>query len=170
MLIRKSSGFVRSVLDAYQPRILRLARRQSANWSKVGIEAEDVAQMSVVRLLAAQHVEKIDNMRELEAKLVVTMRRVIVDERRKHQAVKRGGRHRRVAMNNVVCSAAEDEFIAQDAISYVARIDPQAAQAFELRLQGSTIAEVADQMGVSPRTVDHLVVRARDRLKQEFAS
>ena len=101
------------------------------------------------------------------------MRRVLVDYARRHQAVRRGGPHRRgVSLEDAEnrsdadalrVAARGDELIALDeALERLARVDPRAARVVECRFFGGlSEAETAEVLGVSRRTVagDWLVAR-----------
>ena len=102
------------------------------------------------------------------------MRRILVDHARRKKRSKRGGGRERVDLGSVTLSRQSDHDLLEvnDAIEELAKIDPRQARIVELRVFGGlTMAEVAEALGVSKRTVEGewTVVRAwlRRRLVEE---
>lgn len=90
------------------------------------------------------------------------MRRILVDYARSHQALKRGGGKRRVALEQValeeVVNLAEDRctdvIVIDEALSKLSATDAQKARVVELRFFGGlSVEETAAVMDISPRTV-----------------
>jgi RNA polymerase sigma-70 factor (ECF subfamily) len=105
------------------------------------------------------------------------MRRVLVDHARGKGRVKRGGGLQRAALDVSLISArsAADVLAVHEAIEDLAQLDPRQARIVELRFFGGlTVAEVAEVLGVSRRTVEAewTMIRAwlRRRLSDEDAS
>jgi RNA polymerase sigma factor (TIGR02999 family) len=94
------------------------------------------------------------------------MRRVLVDHARYHQRAKRGGgRHRITLAEELALSPTRDEDLlaVDEALEKLTKVDKRQAQIVELRFFGGlSVAEVAEVIGVSKRTVenDWTVVRA----------
>lgn len=86
------------------------------------------------------------------------MRRVLVDHARARQRDKRGGGWQRISLDEqlTVSPAHDADLLAVDeAIEKLARIDSRQAQIVELRFFGGlTVAEVADVLGLSKRTIE----------------
>jgi RNA polymerase sigma factor (TIGR02999 family) len=87
-----------------------------------------------------------------------TIRRVLVDHARKHNALKRGGDRQRVELAPSVSSnndgLAVDVLDLNAALEDLAKTDAQAARTVELRYFGGlTMDEIATVLEVSPRTV-----------------
>jgi RNA polymerase sigma factor (TIGR02999 family) len=85
------------------------------------------------------------------------MRRVLVDHARARAAQKRGGRPRRVTLAEallVVPDRAVEVLALDEALAALAARSPRQARVAEMRLfAGMLVAEVADVLGVSERTV-----------------
>jgi RNA polymerase sigma factor (TIGR02999 family) len=107
------------------------------------------------------------------------MRRVLVDHARRHRAMRRGGVRRQdvslaalEATDAASLAAAEraDLLVAMDdALDRLAALDARQARVVECRFFGGlTEAEVAEALGVTPRTVARDWVKARGWLHQEL--
>ena len=102
------------------------------------------------------------------------MRRVLVDHARRRGRVKRGGGLQRAALDVSLISArsAADVLAVHEAIEDLGQLDPRQARIVELRFFGGlTVAEVAEVLGLSRRTVEAewTMIRAwlRRRLSDE---
>lgn len=86
------------------------------------------------------------------------IRRILVDHARERGAQKRGGGARRVEMEqaDLADSVAGIDLLAlDDALAALADIDARQAQIVELRFFGGlTVDEVAELLGIAPRSVD----------------
>ncbi len=100
------------------------------------------------------------------------MRSVLVDHSRTRAADKRGGGQRTVALPDADLIAGRDGagvLRLDEALESLVRLDPQLAQLVELRcFAGCSIAECADVLGVSPRTVKRSWQVARAWLRREL--
>lgn len=101
-----------------------------------------------------------------------TMRRVLVDYARAKKRLKRGGGEAPIPLEEVEAflSAEEaDEILALDrALDRLAQLDARAAQVVEQRFYaGLSVEEVAQALGVTPRTVHRDWVAARAWLRKE---
>ena len=85
------------------------------------------------------------------------MRRILVDHARIHLSDKRGGKVTRVALDEAIAPAAQQnvDIVALDeALSRLAALDPEQERLVELRFFGGlTIDEAAEVLGTSPATV-----------------
>lgn len=85
------------------------------------------------------------------------MRRILVDYARQHNAQKRGGEFHILTLNEEIDKANEQstELIAlDDALTELAKMDPEKARIVELRYFGGlTVEETAEVMGVSDITI-----------------
>jgi RNA polymerase sigma-70 factor (ECF subfamily) len=94
------------------------------------------------------------------------MRRVLVDHARAKQRVKRGGGRCRIPLDETLTISPqrdEDVLALDDALEKLAQLDARQAKIVELRFFGGlTVDEVAEVLGISPRTVtsEWAVVRA----------
>jgi RNA polymerase sigma factor (TIGR02999 family) len=97
------------------------------------------------------------------------MRRILVDQARRKQAEKRGGRDRRIPLTaaDVGYRSTADELLDIDeALIRLAAEDPQAARLIQLRyFTGLSIEDAADMVGISRSTAYEHWSFARVRLK-----
>ena len=100
------------------------------------------------------------------------MRRILVDHARRHATAKRGGAHTQVEFNEALghsVSRSVDVIALDDALQDLVKLNPQHSQIVELRFFGGlTIEEVAEVLGVSPRTVQRDWRMARAWLRQQI--
>ena len=102
------------------------------------------------------------------------MRRVLIDHARRKRADKRGGGARRITLARDVTppgdSSDVDLLALDDALDRLAELDARQARVVELRyFAGLTVDEVAEALGVSPRTVAGEWRLARAWLSQRLA-
>ena len=105
------------------------------------------------------------------------MRRLLVDHARRRGRVKRGGEWQRVTLGHGAAPLLgreldRDELLALDlALQKLARLDERQARIVELRFfAGLEVAEVAEILGVSKRTIEGNWTHARAWLKRELAA
>ncbi len=105
------------------------------------------------------------------------MRRLLVDHARRRGRVKRGGDWLRVTLGHGVAPLLgrdldRDELLGLDqALRKLAELDPRQARIVELRFfAGLEVAEVAEVLRVSKRTVEGHWTHARAWLKRELAA
>ena len=100
----------------------------------------------------------------------LAMRHVLVDRARERAALKRGGAHRPVTLDEEHLSvAAEPDVLLQldDALQRLAAFDPRLARVVECRFFGGlTEVETASALGLSARTVQRDWVKARVLLRR----
>ena len=100
------------------------------------------------------------------------MRRILVDHARRKGRTKRGGRRRRIELDDrvMLSSRRVDDILAvDDALHTLVDVDPRQASVIELRFFGGlTVAEVAEALGVSKRTVENEWKMARAWLSREL--
>ena len=102
------------------------------------------------------------------------MRRVLVDHARRRNAVKRGGGLQRLLLEDDVQLTVSpndpvDIVMMDDLIESLGKASDRAARLVELRFFGGlTNAEVAETLGVSPRTVDNDWRFARAWIRREL--
>ena len=99
------------------------------------------------------------------------MRRILVESARQKASLKRGGDRDRVDVDESLLAAPEprEDLVALDeALTKLAETDKQAAELVQLRyFAGLPIPEIAEILGISPRTADRLWAFARAWLHQE---
>jgi RNA polymerase sigma factor (TIGR02999 family) len=101
------------------------------------------------------------------------MRRILVDHARHRGAAKRGGRKRRVLLEEdlVAGGQPDDELLAVDsALSKLAQLDPRQAQMVELRFfSGLSVTEAARVLGMSKRSAEREWTMVRAWLRRELS-
>jgi RNA polymerase sigma factor (TIGR02999 family) len=106
------------------------------------------------------------------------MRRILIEDARRKQRLKRGGDRRRVDLDQVeaLVSAPGDDLLALDeALDQFAAEDPKKAELVKLRFYGGlSVEEAASCLGISRATADRYWAYARawlyDRLRSDFSS
>lgn len=104
------------------------------------------------------------------------MRRILVDHARERGALKRGGGLSPVTLGDSLVPAPGSAFDPADLVSLdqamgkLAGLDPRQAKVLELRLFGGlTVAEIAEVLGVSKRTVEGDWTHGRAWLRLELS-
>lgn len=101
------------------------------------------------------------------------MRRILVDHARTKQRQKRGGDRQRIELHDDLQISAqrdEDLLAVDEAIAKLSERDPRQAKIVELRFFGGlTVAEVAEVLGVSKRTVEAEWTMIRAWLRRELS-
>jgi RNA polymerase sigma-70 factor (ECF subfamily) len=109
----------------------------------------------------------------VRAMFAQAMHRILVDHARRRSARKRGGERIRVALDEKLLPAdAEHDLLdVQGVLEKLSQYDPQQARLVELRVFGGmTVAETADELGVSKRTAEREWTAARAWLRRELAA
>jgi RNA polymerase sigma factor (TIGR02999 family) len=101
------------------------------------------------------------------------MRRILVDHARGRKRVKRGGGRIRIQLaEGLALSVQRDEDVlaVDEALAKLAKIDPRQATIVELRFFGGlSVAEVAEFLGLSKRTIEGEWTVARAWLRRELS-
>ncbi len=101
------------------------------------------------------------------------MRRILVDHARAKRRAKRGGGRQRIALDEglTISPRRDADLLAlDDALDKLAQVDPRQAQIVEMRFFGGlTVAEVAQVLGVSKRTVESEWKVVRAWLRRELS-
>jgi RNA polymerase sigma factor (TIGR02999 family) len=102
------------------------------------------------------------------------MRRILVDHARRRGAEKRGGNRHRIELNDDLVGEAErsEEILSlENALTKLTNLDPRQAQMVELRFFGGlSVAEVAQVMGMSTRSVEREWTMVRAWLRRELST
>jgi RNA polymerase sigma factor (TIGR02999 family) len=100
------------------------------------------------------------------------MRRILVENTRRKQSLKRGGHLQRVDIghSDIACPLPDDQLLLVDeALDRLAALDPRAADVVKLRFfAGLTEAQVAEHLGLSVATVERTWAFARTWLFHEI--
>ena len=100
------------------------------------------------------------------------MRRVLIDHARTRKRLKRGGDRSRILLHDELVlqpGDLHDVLAVDEALAQLESLDPRQAQIVELRFfSGMTIAEVAETLNISTRTVEREWTMARAWLRQQL--
>src|SRR5207248_10249922 len=136
------------------------------------LQATALVHEAYVRLIGAEQGQQFNSRGHFFAAAAEAMRRILIDHARRKQRRKRGGDRARVDLDVVDLAAPEspEDLVALDeALNKLAATDGEAAEVVQLRFfAGLPIAEVAELLGISPRTADRLWAYARAWLHQEI--
>jgi len=125
-----------------------------------------------LRLVGVDEEQQWDNRGHFFAAAAEAMRRILVDMARQKASLKRGGGRGRVDVVDELLAAPEprEDLVALDAaLAKLAETDKQAAELVHLRyFAGLPIREIAEILGLAPRTADRLWAFARAWLHQEI--
>jgi RNA polymerase sigma factor (TIGR02999 family) len=104
------------------------------------------------------------------AAAATAMRRILIDNARRKQTLKRGGGGTREPLDRIAAPEPADDLIALgEALDKFAAVDPQKARLVELRyFAGLTGEEAAAVLGISPTTADRYWEFARAWLQTEM--
>ena len=100
------------------------------------------------------------------------MRRILIDHARQRGAAKRGGRQKRLLLEEDLVPGLEpnqDVLAVDEALLKLAQIDPRQAQLVELRFFGGlSVDEAAEVMGMSKRSAEREWTMVRAWLRREL--
>jgi RNA polymerase sigma factor (TIGR02999 family) len=136
------------------------------------LQATALVHEAYVRLAGAEPGRQWRSRGHFFAAAAEAMRRILIDNARRKQRQKRGGDRVRQDLDVVDLAAPEspEDLVALDeALTKLAAADRAAADVVRLRFfAGLPIPEVAEVLGISPRTADRLWAYARAWLHQEI--
>jgi RNA polymerase sigma factor (TIGR02999 family) len=101
------------------------------------------------------------------------MRHILVDHARREQAARRGGGAVRIPLEEGAVAASDegaaDVLAVEETLQRLASVQPRMARVVELRFFGGfTVSEVAEVLGMSPRSVEREWTRAKAYLLDAF--
>jgi RNA polymerase sigma factor (TIGR02999 family) len=100
---------------------------------------------------------KWESRKHLFCAMAQTMRRILIDHSRTHQAGKRGGEQRKLSLDDAFAFSEQrsaDLITLDDALERLAKTHPRQGQVVEMRFfVGLTGEETAAMLGISPETV-----------------
>jgi RNA polymerase sigma factor (TIGR02999 family) len=125
-----------------------------------------------LRLVGEEEEQRWDSRGHFFAAAAEAMRRILVEIARQKASLKRGGDRDRVeaADHLLAAPAPREDLLALDAaLTRLAETDKQAAELVQLRyFAGLPIREIAEILGIAPRTADRLWAYAKAWLHQEI--
>jgi RNA polymerase sigma factor (TIGR02999 family) len=125
-----------------------------------------------LRLVGEDEEQHWDSRGHFFAAAAEAMRRILVEIARQKGSLKRGGDRDRLEVDDSLLASPEprEDLVALDAaLSRLAESDRQAAELVQLRyFAGLPIPEIAEILGISPRTADRLWAFAKAWLHEEI--
>jgi len=156
LLNRRDADAERRLYTLLYGELHRLARRQLAGERPGGtIQATALVHELFLRLHTA-HPTPWGSRAHFFGAAARAMRRILVDQARRKRAGKRGGGRSPLPLDEVEVESEEDLDLAalDDALSLLEERDPRMAKVVELRFFANLgVAETAQTLGISPRTV-----------------
>ena len=148
------------------------SRRMASEAPGQTLQATALVHEAYLRLVDGDGTRRWDSRGHFFAAAAEAMRRILVENYRRKHRVKRGGDQNRVNGEDAlhrVASPVSDLVALDDALEALAKVDSTAAEIVKLRyFAGLTIPEIADVLGIPPRTVDRHWAYARAWLHQEL--
>jgi RNA polymerase sigma factor (TIGR02999 family) len=150
-------GALEALTPIVYDELRRLARRSLAGeQSAPTLQATALVHEAFLRLVDVRRVQW-KNRAHFYAMAAKLMRRVLVDLARTRLAQKRGGRAKKITLDDalLVSDAHRGQIVAiDDALHELARVDARKAQVVELRFFGGlSVDESAEVLKVSPETI-----------------
>lgn len=125
-----------------------------------------------LRLVGGANPEKWNSRGHFFAAASVAIRRILIDNARRKQSLKRGGGFIRRELDDLppcLPETREDLLALDAAMEKLAAVNPQAAELVQLLyFAGLTIPEAAQTLAISPRTAGRLWAYARAWLRREI--
>jgi RNA polymerase sigma factor (TIGR02999 family) len=150
------------------------ARKMRAERSDQTLQATSLVHEAYLRLVDTDKVQNWDSRWHFFSAAAEAMRRILVDNARRRDRLKRGGGHSRVDFDKLEPSGAQrahDLIALDDALNDLAREHPEKARLINLRYFGGlTQAEAAEALGVSTATADRQWAFARAWLHRHMKS
>jgi RNA polymerase sigma factor (sigma-70 family) len=152
------------LLWSHREQLLRVARRRSTSLE----DAEDAVHEALLRAVENPHLDD----ERIGAWLTTVVVRLCADRHRQVDREARAGSRGALAspepvpVEEVVCDRAEANWLARRSAELPAR----QAQALRLRSEDLEVGQVAQRMGLSYRTVESLLARARRTLRHSLAA
>jgi RNA polymerase sigma factor (TIGR02999 family) len=136
------------------------------------LQATSLVHEAYLRLVDVDRAQHWNSRGHFFAAAAEAMRRILIEEARRRRSLKRGGDRARVDIDSIEVASPEtpvDVLAIDEALDQLTRVDPKAAEVVRLRyFAGLTIKQVAEILGVSPRTADSLWAFARAWLLQKI--
>ena len=122
------------------------------------LQATALVHEAYLRLVGSDPEKPFDGRGHFFAAAAEAMRRILIDRARDRKRLKRGGGRRRVQidLDNLLAEPPGDDVLALDeALTALAREDPEAAELVKLRAFGGlTLAQASEALGIGRRSAD----------------
>jgi RNA polymerase sigma-70 factor (ECF subfamily) len=167
------TGDLEDMVEDVYGELYRIAERYVRHEQARSVQASDLVHEAYLRL-AKDSSAAWQNRAHFLAIAAIAMRRLLVERARARRAVKRGGPHVHVTLDESLLagdtgSAAIDLLALDQAVSRLADLDPDQARIVELRFFGGlSVEETAEALGISPATVKRHWTIARAWLLREL--
>jgi RNA polymerase sigma factor (TIGR02999 family) len=135
------------------------------------LEPTALVHEAYLRLVDVEKAQSWDSRGHFFAAAAEAMRRILVENARRKQRLKHGGGRRREDIEpNIACPERPERLLALDeALDHLAQTNAQAAELVKLRyFAGSSNAEAASFLGISPRKANQVWAYARAWLHEEL--
>jgi RNA polymerase sigma factor (TIGR02999 family) len=156
-----------ALLPLVYEELRKLAAARLANESPgQTLQTTALVHEAYLRLVSGERVPEWEGRRHFFGAAAEAMRRILVEQARRKQSIKHGGKLRRIDLDDqsfVDDERHRDELLALDeALTELARHDPRAAQVVNLRyFAGMSLNDIADVMQIGRRTADRLWALAK---------
>jgi RNA polymerase sigma factor (TIGR02999 family) len=136
------------------------------------LQATALVHEAYLRLVDVEQAQRWDSRGHFFAAAAEAMRRILIDQARGKQSLKRGGDRLREEWDQarLVAVAPDEDFLAlNEALEKLARTDADAANLVKLRyFTGLSSQQAAEVLGISSRTADRIWRYARAFLRNEL--
>jgi RNA polymerase sigma factor (TIGR02999 family) len=136
------------------------------------LEATALVHEAYLRLVDEQQTQHWNSRGHFFAAAAEAMRRILVEQARRRNAVKRGGQAGREELQESAIAAPEpdeDVLAVHEALEQLAKTDPVAANLVQLRFfAGLNMSEAAEALGMSVRTAHGIWAYARSWLHRKI--
>lgn len=138
------------------------------------LQATALVHEAYLRLVSPEQTQKFDNRGHFFAAAAESMRRILVENARRKNRLKRGGEYTRQELADIpmaIQEVHEDLEALDEALNRLQAIDAQAVELVNLRyFAGLSNADAAEMLGISARTADRVWAFARAWLHQEIGA
>lgn len=168
---RKAAG---QLLPLVYDELRRLASQKMSNEkSSHSLQPTALVHEAFLRLVGSEDRQRWDGRGHFFAAAAEAMRRILIENARRRNAIKRGGSLARQELHpdDAILDPEDAETLLSldEALHRLAETEPQLAKMVELRyFTGLTIEETAKVLGVSPRTTKRNWAYARAWLRREM--
>ena len=148
------------------------ARKLADEKSGQTLQATALVHEAYVRLVDVEKVQRWESRGHFFGAAAEAMRRILVDNARRKQTLKRGAGWQRQQLEELALPEADEDLVALDAaLEKLAEKDPQKAKLVELRyFAGLTGEQAATILGISSTTADRHWAYARAWLQAEVCA